>query len=77
MNLICERSENLQNDLRTYSFATFFYPRLAKDGYRGVQRWTKKVDLFSYNIILVPIHLGLHWTLAVNKYKLIFYFKLS
>ena len=66
MNLITSRSE-AQNDLKTYSFATFFYPRLSKDGFKGVQRWTKKVDIFSYNIILVPIHLGLHWTLAVSS----------
>ena len=66
MNLICSRNETQQSDLKVYSFATFFFPRLSKDGFRGVQRWTKKVDLFAYNIILVPIHLGLHWTLSVS-----------
>jgi sentrin-specific protease 1 len=64
MNLICARSETL-NDLLAYPFATFFYPRLIKDGHQGVRRWTKKVDIFTYNLIIVPIHLGMHWTLAV------------
>lgn len=30
-----------------------------------VRRWTKKVDLFSYDLILIPVHLGMHWCLAV------------
>ena len=33
-------------------------------GYAAVRRWTKKVDLFSYSLVLVPVHLGMHWCLA-------------
>ena len=33
-------------------------------GYSAVRRWTKKVDLFSYSLVLVPVHLGMHWCLA-------------
>ena len=65
MNLICERSQTSQTGLKTYSFSTFFYSKLIKDGYSSLKRWTRKVDIFSYNLIVVPIHLGLHWTLAV------------
>merc|ERR1719510_1641346 len=43
---------------------TFFYPKLEKMGYSAVKRWTRKVDIFEYDLILVPIHLGVHWCLA-------------
>lgn len=64
MNLICERSKN--EDLKCYAFSSFFYPKLMNYNYQMVKRWTKKVDIFSYDIILVPVHLGLHWTLSVR-----------
>jgi Ulp1 family protease len=77
MNLIMERSSSSNSDnnnnkgnsysnqAKVYAFSTFFYPKLIKDGYNSLRRWTKKVDLFTYNLVLVPIHLGVHWTLAV------------
>jgi sentrin-specific protease 1 len=66
MNLIVERStqNNNNNEIKVYALSTFFYPKLIKDGYASIRRWTKKVDLFSHNLVLAPIHLGLHWTLA-------------
>lgn len=72
MNLITERS--LQNptynsDLKCYTFSTFFYSKLLKDGYASLKRWTRKVDIFSHNLILIPVHLGLHWTLAVIDFN--------
>ena len=33
-------------------------------GFNKVKRWTKKVDLFSQSLILIPVHLGMHWCLA-------------
>lgn len=29
----------------------------------------KKVDLFSHDLILLPVHLGMHWCLAVIDFK--------
>ena len=46
-------------------FNTFFYPSLKEHGYQKVRRWTRRVDVFSFAKILIPIHLGMHWTLAV------------
>lgn len=63
MSLIAERSK--QTDIKIHTFTTFFYPKLLKDGFQSLKRWTRKVDIFSFDLILVPIHLGLHWTLAV------------
>ena len=28
------------------------------------RRWTKKTDIFSYSLILVPVFLRIHWCLA-------------
>ncbi|KAG2463146.1 SENP5 protease, partial [Polypterus senegalus] len=48
---------------KVHFFNSFFYRQLATKGYEGVKRWTKKVDLFSKNLLLVPIHLQIHWSL--------------
>uniref|UniRef100_A0A8C5P8K0 SUMO specific peptidase 1 n=1 Tax=Leptobrachium leishanense TaxID=445787 RepID=A0A8C5P8K0_9ANUR len=67
MNLLMERSKQ-KNFPKVHAFNTFFYPKL-KNGYQAVKRWTKKVDIFSMNVILVPIHLGVHWCLAVIDFR--------
>ena len=65
MQMIVARAEADKKTYRAvYSFSTFFYPRLMDAGYSSVKRWTKKVDLFSYSLVLVPIHLPGHWCLA-------------
>uniref|UniRef100_A0A1B6D8K8 Ubiquitin-like protease family profile domain-containing protein n=1 Tax=Clastoptera arizonana TaxID=38151 RepID=A0A1B6D8K8_9HEMI len=68
MNLLIERgkSKNLPN---IYAFNTFFYQKLSSAGHSSLKRWTKKVDIFSQDMILVPIHLGMHWCLAVIFFK--------
>lgn len=58
-NMLMER-----NPKKIYCFNTFFYGKLKDSGHRMLKRWTKKVDIFSFNLILIPIHLGMHWTLA-------------
>ncbi|XP_010873596.1 sentrin-specific protease 1 [Esox lucius] len=64
MNLLVERSKD--PSLPTvHTFNTFFFPKLRSAGYSAVRRWTKKMDVFSVDIILVPVHLGVHWCLAV------------
>lgn len=69
MNLIMERGQK-DNYPAVYAFSTFFYPKLSKDGYQSVRRWTKKVDIFSYDMLLVPIHLGMHWCMAHVDFKM-------
>lgn len=66
MSLICERGKDESNSyLKVHAFTTFFYPKLIKDGFMSLRRWTRKVDIFSFDMIIIPLHLGLHWTLAV------------
>ncbi|XP_017037258.1 uncharacterized protein Ulp1 [Drosophila kikkawai] len=67
MNLLTERSELRSDQLpRVYAMNTFFVPRLLQTGHGGVKRWTRKVDLFSKDIIPVPVHCnGVHWCMAI------------
>lgn len=53
-----------QTNVKVYCFNTFFYKRLKEGGHKVLKRWTKKVDLFSLDLILIPVHLEVHWTLA-------------
>ncbi|XP_059799880.1 sentrin-specific protease 5 [Hypanus sabinus] len=48
---------------KVHFFNSFFYKQLQTKGYNGVKRWTKKVDLFSKSLLLIPIHLEIHWSL--------------
>lgn len=65
---------------RVFFMNSFFYSRLttAKPGQRGinyeaVQRWTSKVDLLSYDYIVVPVNESKHWYVAIicNAPKLV------
>ncbi|KAL3280558.1 hypothetical protein HHI36_003787 [Cryptolaemus montrouzieri] len=66
MNLIMERStEESGRYPKVYCFNTFFYPKLMRDGPESLRRWTRRVDLFAMDIICIPIHLGVHWCMAI------------
>ena len=73
LSLVMERCSVKATGLRVYSFSTFFFPKLRgggggqAGGHAAVKRWTKAVDLFLYNLILVPLHLGVHWAMAVSQ----------
>lgn len=68
MNLIIERGKN-DKWPNVYAFNTFFYPKIRSGGQSSVRRWTKKVDIFSYDMIFVPIHLQMHWCMAVIDFR--------
>jgi len=75
MQMIVTRSG--QGNLpKVYACTTFFYPKLKDGGHASVKRWTKKVDIFDHAIILVPVHLGMHWCLATidMQRKVIMYY---
>ncbi|BFZ58857.1 SUMO1 sentrin specific peptidase 1 [Savitreella phatthalungensis] len=52
--------------LKVHCFNTFFYPSLSKSGYSGVKRWARKakVEIGRCDVVLVPVHLGVHWCMA-------------
>ncbi|NXF69759.1 SENP2 protease, partial [Ciccaba nigrolineata] len=64
MCLLVERSKK-KGYPAVHAFSTFFYPKLISAGYDTVRRWTRDVDLFKKDLILVPIHSRRHWTLVV------------
>ena len=67
MNMLMERG-NADNYPSVHAFNTFFYPKIMSNGHAGVKRWTKRgnIDIFSKSYILVPVHMGVHWCLAVS-----------
>lgn len=69
MNMLMERSRTQSTLPSVYAFNTFFYPKLRASGYSAVKRWTRRMDIFAHNLILVPIHLGMHWCLAVIDFR--------
>ncbi len=57
---------------RVYFFNTYFFATLTsahkgrkRFNYEGVQKWTRSVDLFTYDYIIVPINELAHWYLAI------------
>jgi len=73
LNLVAKRSKDHPEDYpKIHCMSTYFYSTLTRSGsvdYSRVRRWTSKVDLFAMDKIIVPIHLGAHWTMAVIKVK--------
>lgn len=74
--LIVERSKQ-DGYPSIHAFNTFFYGKLKQQGYDSIKRWTRKIDLFSFDLVFVPIHLGVHWCLAVSYYNFFFSHSLS
>ena len=40
----------------------------ATAAYQGVKGWTKGVDIFSKDYLMIPVHSGLHWSLIIVCY---------
>lgn len=57
---------------RVYFFNSYFFATLTNTprgkrgiNYEGVQKWTRAVDIFSYDYIVVPINESAHWYVAI------------
>ncbi|KAL8828943.1 MAG: hypothetical protein Q9170_006384 [Blastenia crenularia] len=57
---------------KVYMFNTFFYERLTSSnpGHKGinydaVRKWTRGIDLFTYDFVVVPVHESIHWYVAI------------
>ncbi|XP_043275433.1 sentrin-specific protease 2-like [Venturia canescens] len=77
LTLITNQSKaSPEKHVKVHAMSSFFYPRLQAGGYPAVQRWTKKIDLFSFDKILMPLHFGNHWCLISidTKKKIIGFF---
>ncbi|CAN7976779.1 unnamed protein product [Ixodes persulcatus] len=69
MNLLMERGRTEPGLPSVYAFNTFFYPKLLTSGHAALRRWTRHVDVFAHDMLLVPVHLGKHWCLAVVDFR--------
>ncbi|GAM83964.1 hypothetical protein ANO11243_019540 [Dothideomycetidae sp. 11243] len=56
----------------TYFFNTYFYDALTKlpsgragFNYDAVKSWTRKVNLFSYDHVIIPVNRNFHWYLFI------------
>ncbi|KAK3373813.1 hypothetical protein B0T24DRAFT_624687 [Lasiosphaeria ovina] len=62
-------SRNEDPNKRVYLHNSFFYEKLrstkSKINYDGVKSWTAKVDLLSYDYIIVPVNEHYHWWVAI------------
>ena len=81
MNFIQDRSTKTESLPKVHCFNTFFFQKLTTSpskngGYDSVKRWTRRVDIFSKDILIIPIHLGMHWVCGIVDFrnKAIFYF---
>ncbi|KAK7694384.1 hypothetical protein QCA50_001570 [Cerrena zonata] len=61
-----------RSPLNAHYFNTFFWTKLTQDGYQKARlaKWTKKIDIFSKDVILIPINHGnAHWTAATINFR--------
>lgn len=69
MELLAERSRSNEKLPKVHAMNTFFLKRLMENGYSGVRRWTRKVDIFAHDIIPIPVHKGIHWCMSIIHLK--------
>ncbi|KAL0078941.1 hypothetical protein J3Q64DRAFT_1809071 [Phycomyces blakesleeanus] len=70
MEMLSDRSKaNPKEYLDIHCFNTFFFSTLSESGYQKVRRWTKRIDIFSKDLVFAPINQSLHWTLGVIDIK--------
>ncbi|XP_015112467.1 sentrin-specific protease 1 [Diachasma alloeum] len=68
MNLLIERGKG-EKYPNVYAMNTFFYPKLLSGGHSVLKRWTRKVDIFAQDIVVVPVHLQMHWCMSIIDFR--------
>ena len=74
MQMVAKRSvtnrtfRNLRKPM-IHCMSTYFFLNLIQRGPNAVSRWTKDVDIFSFDVILIPIHLDMHWCVAIVDFR--------
>ena len=46
-------------------FSTQFYTKFVNEGFECVEKWTRKMNIFEKEILLIPINDSGHWSLCV------------
>jgi len=67
MEMINDRAKKTESSLKVWACNTFFFTTYTTQGYNKVRRWTKrqKIDVFSLDYMIIPVHLQVHWTCCV------------
>ena len=68
MNLLIVRGTEKKFP-KVHAMNTFFYPKLLSGGHASLKRWTRKIDVFAQDIVVVPIHLGIHWCMSIIDFR--------
>ncbi|KAL8781954.1 MAG: hypothetical protein Q9213_005793 [Squamulea squamosa] len=57
---------------KVYMFNTFFYASLTSTkagqkgiNYEAVQKWTRGIDIFTYDFVIIPVNESAHWYVAI------------
>ena len=53
-----------------YAMSPYFFQSLMRCGPNAMERWTKNKNIFDFDLILVPIHLEVHWCLATVDFRI-------
>ena len=69
MNLLIARGASGSSFPKVHAMNTFFYPKLLSGGHSSLKRWTRKIDIFEKDLLVVPIHLGIHWCMSVVDFR--------
>ena len=68
MNLLIARGAT-DRFPKVHAMNTFFYPKLISGGHASLKRWTKKIDIFARDLVVVPVHLGIHWCMSIIDFR--------
>merc|ERR1719186_924235 len=68
LQMIVSRS-NQEGFLKVYAPSPFFYPKMMSQGHSALKRWTRKIDIFAKDLMIIPVHLGMHWCLATVDFR--------
>ncbi|XP_071630578.1 uncharacterized protein [Temnothorax longispinosus] len=69
MNLLIARGTSSDNYPKVHAMNTFFYPKLLSGGHSSLKRWTRKVDIFAQDLMVVPVHLDIHWCMSIVDFR--------
>lgn len=69
MNLLIARGTSSNKYSKVHAMNTFFYPKLLSGGHSSLRRWTRKVDIFAQDLVVVPVHLDIHWCMSIIDFR--------
>jgi len=53
---------------KAFIFSSFFYSKYLKSGGQGMDRWTRGIDIFTKDFLVIPINKDLHWSLIIVQH---------